>query len=127
MQEEDTSIVERLLAPSKRHDPPTSVTNMVRRHYADIRSSRMAPLAQRKTWDEIGRDLRPHNPVPGATVGRLYARVTIEMAVKVEESAKRSSRAGAQPARIAPIVSPVPRNPFAKATDPIRLISPEEI
>ena len=131
--EEDRGIAERLRQPPSRSKGRVTATGLVRRHYDEIHAAWMKDRQAGKTWEEIGRDLRPDNPIPAGTVGRAFARVSAERArlgVGTSKSAIHASfekSAPPQPdvhARVNEISNR--RNPFSRSVDPIRSENLEE-
>ncbi|NIJ35297.1 hypothetical protein [Sphingomonas oligoaromativorans] len=124
---ENTQIAERLHAPPVRPSGRVSATALVRRHYDEIMAVCQKGRRGGKTWAEIGRDLRPLDPVSAGTVGRAFARVTAERGKMLAKATPKrvTSVVALRPAEeeSLPQTEPVParRNPFARAVDPIRL------
>jgi hypothetical protein len=130
MMNDDPEIAARLQMPTPICEPMT-VINLVRRHYSLIQSARHLDPPDRKTWDQIGRDLRPPNPFQGGTVGRAFARVTAERSGLGQRRSK-AARAASQ------LCAPAPNAPapaaaqekmptlFSRVIDPIRLSDWEE-
>jgi hypothetical protein len=121
----DEAIQTRLGASPARSGGRTTATALVRRHYDAIAAALMKDRHERKTWEEIGRDLRPLDPIPADTVGKAFARVAAERGGKAASSVTERIASPAKP--IMPSVtseappSALSKNPFAHRIDPVRL------
>lgn len=73
--DEDHRIVRRLQSPPERTVRPQKAAALVRRYYELIRQLREQGGGAGKTWEEIGRDLRPANPIAAGTVAQAYGRI----------------------------------------------------
>lgn len=125
--DEDKGIAERLRHPPSRSNSRETATGLVRRHYDEIHAAWMKDRQAGKTWEEIGRDLRPDNPIAAGTVGRAFARVSAErvrLGIGMSKSAIRASFERSPPsqpdahARGNEISNR--RTPFSRSVDPIR-------
>lgn len=130
---DDTSIAERLRHPPPRSASHSTATALVRRHYDGIHAAWMKDRQAGKTWEEIGRDLRPDNPIAAGTVGRAFSRVTAERARLGKATSKPSVDATvgrAAPPQTDPQVKvnevSIRRSPFSRSVDPIRVENLEE-
>lgn len=125
--DEDKGIAERLRHPPSRSNSRATATGLVRRHYDEIHAAWMKDRQAGKTWEEIGRDLRPDNPIAAGTVGRAFARVSAERArlgIGKSKSAIQASFEKSEPsepdARAQVNEASNRRNPFSRSVDPIR-------
>lgn len=125
--EDDKHIAERLRVPVKPANDRSTATALVRRLYEEIQAAWMKDRQSGKTWAEIGRDLRPQDPIAGGTVGRAFARVTAERARlskagrKSPVSADPNAGSATQPASaVGSEEHDKRRSPFARSIDPIR-------
>lgn len=132
--EEDRHIAERLRVPPKRTNGRSTATALVRKYYGEIHAAWMKDRQAGKTWAEIGRDLRPHDPIAGDTVGRAFARITAER-TRVAQTASKSPPVGTSPNGASTVTSTADengnrqnkrQNPFAPSIDPIRADDFEE-
>ena len=131
--EDDKHIAERLRVPAKPANDRSTATALVRRLYDEIHAAWMKDRQSGKTWAEIGRDLRPQDPIAGGTVGRAFARVTAERA-RLSKTGRKSP-VGADPsagsktqwaAAVGGEEHDKRRSPFARSIDPIRAGDYEE-
>ena len=125
--EDDKHIAERLRVPAKPTNDRSTATALVRRLYDEIHAAWMKDRQSGKTWAEIGRDLRPQDPIAGGTVGRAFARVTAERARSSKTARKApvdvDPSTGSATQRAAADISKdhdKRRSPFARSSDPIR-------
>lgn len=124
MMTDDPDIAVRLQMPIARCEPRTAI-DLVRNYYEIIRSARNLCPRERKTWDQIGFDLRPSDPFQGGTVGRAFARVTAERFGPGLRRAK-ATRSASQIAPVAPktAAAAMPATQptlFSRVVDPIGL------
>lgn len=120
--DEDESISARLVSPPVRQTKHLSATALVRRHYDAIASAWMTGRHEGKTWEEIGRDLRPTAPIPAGTVGRAFQRVTAErQAISVPTLSAKPATQNRVEVSDPHRPEPRPHNPFARTIDPVRL------
>lgn len=123
--DEDERISRRLQSPPVRTARHEKAAALVRRHYEQIHILRTQGHHAGKTWEEIGRDLRPTNPVPGGTVARAFARITQERAkgqTSAEKTTGSEQRTGTHQTAPDSITTPkrARSHPFQHSIDPIR-------
>lgn len=120
--DEDQRIVRRLQSPPERTARPRKAAALVREHFEVITQVRVQGL---KTWEEIGHDLRPNNPIAAGTVAQAFRRA--KRARLTRQMPDQTMTTGGQlpsPLQKKPDTAPHPqasrRNPFQHSVDPIR-------
>lgn len=124
---DDEAIRARLATPRAHRDKGT-VSDLISRHFDAIQDAH-AKRGAGKTWEEIGRDLRPADPIPGDTVSKAVRRMKERMPKQLRVAGKKASGKetapeAAPPTDAAAAYSSSPpsdvasKNPFRQSIDP---------
>lgn len=123
----------RRLATAPEKAKVEKVVDLVKRYLPQILEAHAKQRHEGKTWPQIGRDLRPDDPIPGDTLSKTVGRLLAKEAGRTpaapatpsrrqKKAAKPETPAAGQQLDLGTggSQSPAAPNPFRRAVDPIR-------